>query len=101
TWRHRVVPSFPTRRSSDLDLQLPGQSLESVELLANPFAAEYGRFSTSVVQIQTRRGTNEWEFTPGNLIPRIRGFFKGVRSFEPRSEEHTSELQSRENLVCR
>lgn len=70
--------------TGDFDLQLPGQSLESVELLANPFAAEYGRFSTSVVQIQTRRGTNEWEFTPGNLIPRIRGFFKGVRSFEPR-----------------
>src|SRR5690606_41097838 len=25
----------------------------------------------------------------------------GVRSFSSRSEEHTSELQSRENLVCR
>ena len=30
--------------SGDFDLELPGQSLESVELLANPFAAEYGRF---------------------------------------------------------
>ena len=27
--------------SGDFDLQIPGQSLESVELLANPFAAEY------------------------------------------------------------
>ena len=69
--------------SGDFDLQLPGQSLESVELLANPFAAEYGRFSTSVVQLRTRRGTNDWEIKPGNLMPRLRGI-GGVRGFEPR-----------------
>src|SRR5436309_9359632 len=33
--------------------------------------------------------------TPG-LVPRER-----LRAWERRSEEHTSELQSRENLVCR
>jgi hypothetical protein len=70
--------------SGDVELELPGQSLESVELLANPFAAEYGRFSSSVVQIQTRRGTNEWEIGPGNLVPRFRGMFNGLRRFEPR-----------------
>ncbi|MCA1583814.1 MAG: TonB-dependent receptor [Acidobacteria bacterium] len=63
---------------------MPGQSVESVEVLANPFAAEYGRFSTSITQIRTRRGTNEWEFKPGNLMPRLRGVVKGVRGFEPR-----------------
>jgi hypothetical protein len=70
--------------SGDFDLELPGQSLESVELLANPFAAEYGRFSTSVVQLRTRRGTNDWEIKPGNLFPRLRKGFSGVRGFEPR-----------------
>jgi outer membrane receptor protein involved in Fe transport len=70
--------------SGDFDLELPGQSLESIELLANPFAAEYGRFSTSVTQIRTRRGTNEWEMSPGNLLPRFRKGFLGIRSFEPR-----------------
>jgi hypothetical protein len=70
--------------SGDFDLELPGQSLESVEMLATPFAAEYGRFSTSVVQIRTRRGTNDWEIKPGNLIPRLRRGFGGVRKFEPR-----------------
>jgi hypothetical protein len=70
--------------SGDIDLELPGQSLESVELLSNPFAAEYGRFSSSVVQIQTRRGTNDWEIGPGNLVPRLRGLGKGLRRFEPR-----------------
>ena len=70
--------------SGDFDLQIPGQSLESVEMLANPFAAEYGRFSTSVVQLRTRRGTNDWEIKPGNLMPRFRKGFNGVRGFEPR-----------------
>jgi hypothetical protein len=70
--------------TGEFDLQLPGQSLESVELLANPFAAEYGRFSTSVVQIRTRRGTNDWEINPGNLVPRFRKGLTRVRGFEPR-----------------
>jgi hypothetical protein len=70
--------------SGDFDLELPGQSLESVEVLANPFAAEYGRFSSSVVQIRTKRATNEWEIKPGNLVPRFRKMFTGIRGFEPR-----------------
>ena len=70
--------------SGDFDLELPGQSLESVEMLTNPFAAEHGRFSTSLVQIRTRRGTNDWEIKPGNLVPRLRKGFSGLRGFEPR-----------------
>ena len=70
--------------TGDFDLELPGQSIESVEVLANPFAAEFGRFSTSVTQIRTRRGTNEWEIKPGNLVPRFRKWLSGIRGFEPR-----------------
>ena len=70
--------------TGDFDLQLPGQSVETVEVLANPFAAEYGRFSTSVTQIRTTRGTNDWAIKPGNLVPRFRGNFSGLRAFEPR-----------------
>ncbi len=69
--------------SGDFDLDLPGQSIESVEVLTNPFAAEYGRFSTSVTQIRTKRGTNDWEIKPGNLIPRLKGL-TDIRAFEPR-----------------
>jgi hypothetical protein len=69
--------------SGDFDLDLPGQSVESVEVLANPFAAEYGRFSTSITQVRTRRGTNEWEIKPGNLMPRLRSSLT-IRAFEPR-----------------
>jgi hypothetical protein len=70
--------------TGDMELELPGQSLESVELLATPFAAEYGGFSTSVVQLRTRRGTNEWELDPGNLVPRVRSRLNGIRRWEPR-----------------
>ncbi len=70
--------------TGDFDLELPSGAVESVEVLSNPFAAEYGRFSTSVTQVRTKRGTNEWIFKPDNLVP---GFGKGfafVNKFEPR-----------------
>ena len=70
--------------TGDFDLEVPSQSVESVEVLANPFAAEYGRFSTSITQIRTRQGTNEWKITPGNLLPRFRRAFAGIKAFEPR-----------------
>jgi hypothetical protein len=71
--------------TGDFDLDLPAQSIESVEVLPNPFAAEYGRFSSSVTQIRTRGGTNDWNFSFGNLAPRLRGLRGGLRGFEPRA----------------
>jgi carboxypeptidase family protein/TonB-dependent receptor-like protein len=68
--------------TGDFDLELPSGAVESVEVLSNPFAAEYGRFSTSVTQVRTKRGTNEWQIKPDNLMP---GFGRGfVDKFEPR-----------------
>src|SRR5436309_13895665 len=37
----------------------------------------------------------------GNIFERRSSTFEPTRYFRLRSEEHTSELQSRENLVCR
>ena len=70
--------------TGDFDLDLPTQSVDSVEVMANPFAAEYGRFSTSITQIRTRGGTNDWDFSIGNLVPRLSGL-RGLRGFEPRA----------------
>ena len=42
--------------TGDFDLELPSGAVESVEVLSNPFAAEYGRFSTSVTEVRTKRG---------------------------------------------
>ena len=70
--------------TGDFDLELPSGAVESVEVLSNPFAAEYGRFSTSVTQVRTKRGTNDWLVKPDNLVP---GFGKGfafINKFEPR-----------------
>lgn len=68
--------------TGDFDLELPSGAVESVEVLSNPFAAEYGRFSTSVTQVRTKRGSNDWVFQPANLLP---GFGRGiVDRFEPR-----------------
>ena len=55
--------------TGDFDLELPSGAVESVEVLSNPFAAEYGRFSTSVTQVRTKRGTNDWVIKPDNLVP--------------------------------
>jgi hypothetical protein len=68
--------------TGDFDLELPSGAVESVEVLSNPFAAEYGRFSTSVTQVTTRRGSNEWTVKADNLMP---GFGRGfINKLEPR-----------------
>src|SRR5690606_26177662 len=56
----------------------------------------------------TRTGPQRWEATGDVLEYFANGGIKGMSPMSskiarivPRSEEHTSELQSRENLVCR
>src|SRR5438093_7032543 len=74
---HLDLHSFPTRRSSDLRLalveRLPPQAEEEVE------AGAVTEGNRAQIQVDTARRTVE-----------------GLRS-----EEHTSELQSLTNLVCR
>src|SRR5690606_41637257 len=87
--------SFPTRRSSDLASP------------CTPFTASFrtkarwGRHSNSIWPSDSTCARQH-----GRTSSRIRLITDGWwhswrRSFGPRSEEHTSELQSRENLVCR
>src|SRR5690606_42008273 len=77
----RSLPSFPTRRSSDL-----------VRLRSSPRAFCAIRTSASVVRTV---GIKRIVRATARLM-RSAGTHEGARS-----EEHTSELQSRENLVCR
>src|SRR5690606_41987793 len=89
----RVLPSFPTRRSSDLvDLVFRGRG-----------AARNGKSYCACLVLDALAG----EFpTPGGFID-TGAETRGLRMRhdrergDRRSEEHTSELQSRENLVCR
>src|SRR5690606_42086855 len=96
-----VLPAFPTRRSSDLRSGLtPGYHYYQVRGVINPDGLDEsllceGPTETFVV------------FVLPPLSVAVDGTSKNTDNAfifcesEGRSEEHTSELQSRENLVCR
>src|SRR5207249_10862216 len=91
----RLLHSFPTRRSSDLEWWAPAPAWSA--------AAAARRPSTSPRCVKSSTA----DARPGRkLAPRrsrsVRWppVFRPV-STSPRSEEHTSELQSRFDLVCR
>src|SRR5206468_10484299 len=90
---HRSLHSFPTRRSSDLLPRLH----EDDALRAVRAAAEMGTVlqelnvrlqATWGVRLENRTGVNTGEVITGTAAT-------------GRSEEHTSELQLRSDLVCR
>src|SRR5207302_8125791 len=92
--------SFPTRRASDL-ISFANTRYPS---LANAWATRVVPANPSrtdrafVFCASARIWGNNLSFEPAYLIPCVLGESRILLS---RSEEHTSELQSRENLVCR
>src|SRR5690606_42091819 len=84
---HRALHSFPTRRSSDL----AGRADRVAE-----------RDSRTIHIHPLEIGWREFPFARHRQRLRGKGFvqFDEIHVLQ-RSEEHTSELQSRENLVCR
>src|SRR5690606_41576806 len=74
--QHRDLPSFPTRRSSDLQIDVF-------------WAKQGGQDPVELMKKYPQR------ITMLHLKDRQHG------TPDTRSEEHTSELQSREKLVCR
>src|SRR5690606_41916823 len=81
-----ALHSFPTRRSSDLTLILAGALAAACSSQATPTSPmEVPVFSEPALHGGSANGGN----------------FGTPLSGRERSEEHTSELQSRENLVCR
>lgn len=74
-------------------LNLPDDAIDSVAVLPNPYAVEYGRFSSGLVVIRTRRGGDEWKIRLNNLDPTLRAkrhqdlyTVTGISSFGPRLE---------------
>jgi hypothetical protein len=67
-------------------LSLPAVAVQSVKVLSNPFSAEYGRFASGVVDVNTRGGTEEWKWLFEDPVPRFRwinGRIHGVESASP------------------
>src|SRR5262249_19867696 len=75
------------------DMTLPDDAIDSVAVLPNPYAVEYGRFSSGLVVIQTRRAGDEWRARVNNLDPTFRlkrdgspFDVTGIEVFAPRVE---------------
>ena len=73
-------------------VSLPDDAIDSVAVLANPYAVEYGRFSSGLVVIQTRRAGDEWKVRLNNIDPTFRAGrgnpldLRGVGWWAPRIE---------------
>src|SRR5690606_41718783 len=89
---HLHLPSFPTRRSSDL---ASSNWSRQPNVISHPFVDTSAAFSCGTDVPNTAGNT-----CPAVNIPVVRLSYQSNES-SIRSEEHTSELQSRENLVCR
>src|SRR5690606_39859631 len=87
----RTLPPFPTRRSSDLQASMTSHDNSNAgqrgmaHFVRNPAPRRLGMAAAGV-------------WAAGLLLS---GCSYVSDELWPRSEEHTSELQSRENLVCR
>jgi hypothetical protein len=74
-------------------LTLPDDAIDSVAVMPNPYAVEYGRFSSGLVVIQTRRGGDAWHARLNNLTPTLHSKrhqdlynVDGIASFAPTFE---------------
>jgi hypothetical protein len=74
-------------------LTLPEDAIDSVAVLPNPYAVEYGRFSSGLVVIQTRRAGDAWRVRLNNLSPTFRSKrhqdlfnINGIAGFGPNLE---------------
>jgi hypothetical protein len=72
---------------------LPDDAIDSVAVMPNPYAVEYGRFSSGLVVIQTRRGGDTWHVRLNNLSPTFRSKrhqdlynINGIAGFGPNFE---------------
>lgn len=67
-------------------MKIPSIAVQSVRVLSNPFSAEYGGFSSGVVEVTTRGGTDQWKILFEDPIPRFRWIdyrTHGVESASP------------------
>src|SRR5258705_9073920 len=69
-------------------INLPLEAVQSVEVVANPYAAEYGQFTGAVTTVQTKSGSDKFTVDAESFFPRGRrrgGAFAGIGAFTPRA----------------
>jgi hypothetical protein len=60
---------------------LPDDAIDAVTVFPNPYAVEYGRFSSGLVVIQTKRASDQWRFRINRVAPTIRNRRSAAFSF--------------------
>ena len=73
--------------TGESSINLPIEAVQSVEVLTNPYSAEYGQFTGSVTSVQTRSGSDKFQANATSFFPRPRrrgGSFVGIEAFTPR-----------------
>src|SRR5207248_5530816 len=95
---HRDLHSFPTRRSSDLEHQVRIEAAGPEARGAGDAAQPIARL-LQVEQIAAQRCAGRGDELQALHLALADGCVRFL--LQPRSEEHTSELQSPYDLVCR
>jgi outer membrane receptor for ferrienterochelin and colicin len=73
--------------TGEFAFNLPIEAIESVQVLTNPYAAEYGKVTGGVTALSTRSGTDKFNIEVQNVFPRFRrrgNKWSGVEAFTPR-----------------
>src|SRR5207253_10530067 len=97
----RVLPSFPTRRSSDLCLfEDDGQDLSSIPISRRRTRLPH-QHTESLIDSCSLRSLPGAMLHGQLVMPEGHSSLPLMFLIKHRSEEHTSELQSRGHLVCR
>jgi hypothetical protein len=73
-------------------INLPLEAVESAQVLTNPYAAEYGKFTGGVTAVETRSGTNKFRFEP-------RASFLALRSAGASGTESKRSLRGSHSVV--
>src|SRR5690606_41832140 len=98
---HRDLHSFPTRRSSDLGVPVRVATRNPVPGRSGTIRFDWADPDTHPAALH---GMDQVFLVPPinsvDPAPLVDPFLDEAQRLGVRSEEHTSELQSRENLVC-
>src|SRR5207249_7926650 len=102
-----MLPAVPTSKWNEPAFTLPGLKINSVEPIFRPLEEAPQIWANALAPVRC------WAFNPGSALPALMLKIRTSRlntadrarevrrTCPPRSEEHTSELQSRFDLVCR